>query len=85
MYQLSVEDKEYLSHVNPDDDITCLDMLKLRTIRTLQEQKIFTIEDLVRLEPVALMPIGGIDLDDRDMLLSITQFLFRGAYDDLHD
>ena len=84
MSRLSVEDKALLSRLHSMDDISCLDMLKVRTIATLKEQKVFTIEDLVQLEPVALMPIGGIDYDDREMLLDITQFLFNGAYDNRH-
>ena len=78
------EDKEFLSTLHLTDPVTRLNMLKLRTIETLKEQKVFTIEDLVQLEPVALMPIGGIDVDDRDLLLDITQYLFNGAYDNLH-
>ena len=84
MSRLSVEDKELLSKLHSTDPVTRLNMLKLRTIETLKEQKVFTIEDLVQLEPVALMPIGGIDVDDRDLLLDITQYLFNGAYDNLH-
>lgn len=84
MSRLSVEDKEFLSTLHLTDPITRLDMLKLRTIQTLEEQKVFTIEDLVQLEPVALMPIGGIDVEDRRLLLDITQYLFNGAYDNLH-
>ncbi len=84
MSRLSVEDKEFLSKLHSTDPVTRLNMLKLRTIETLKEQKVFTIEDLVQLEPVALMPIGGIDVDDRDLLLDITQYLFNGAYDNLH-
>ena len=84
MSRLSVEDKELLSKLHSTDPVTRLNMLKLRTIETLKEPKVFTIEDLVQLEPVALMPIGGIDVDDRDLLLDITQYLFNGAYDNLH-
>ena len=84
MSRLSVEDKEFLSTLHLTDPVTRLNMLKLRTIETLKEQKVFTIEDLVQLEPVALMPIGGIDVEDRDLLLDITQYLFNGAYDNLH-
>ena len=84
MSRLSVEDKELLSSLHLIDPVTRLNMLKLRTIQTLKEQKVFTIEDLVQLEPVALMPIGGIDVEDRNLLLDITQFLFNGAYDNLH-
>ncbi len=84
MYQLSVEDREYLSKLKPEDDIWSLDMLKVRTIKLLREQKIWTIDDLLQLEPVALMPIGGIEVDERDLLLAITNFLFNGAYDNLH-
>ena len=84
MSRLSVEDKALLSRLQPTDDILRLDMLKVRTINTLKEQKIFTIDDLVQLEPVALMPVGGIDYDDRELLLDITQYLFEGAYDNLH-
>lgn len=84
MSRLSVEDKELLSVLHLTDPVTRLDMLKLRTIETLEEQKVLTIEDLVQLEPVALMPIGGIDEEDRELLLDITQYLFNGAYDNLH-
>ncbi|MBR0134382.1 hypothetical protein IJM16_03915 [Candidatus Saccharibacteria bacterium] len=59
-------------------------MLKVRTVKLLREQNIWTIDDLLQLEPVALMPIGGIEDDQRDLLLAITNFLFNGAYDNLH-
>ena len=84
MSRMSVEDRAQLFRLDHTDNISRLSMLSPETIRTLNEQKIFVIEDLVQLEPVALMTVCGIDEDEREMLLDITMFFFNGAYDNLH-
>ena len=84
MSRMSVEDKAILFRLDHEDDISRLSMLDPATIKTLKDQKIFVIEDLVQLEPVALMTVDGIDEDERALLLDITMFFFNGAYDNLH-
>lgn len=84
MSRMSAEDKAKLFRLDHTDDISRLTMLRPATIRTLNEQKIFVIEDLVQLEPVALMTVCGIDEDEREKLLDITMLFFNGAYDNLH-
>lgn len=86
MSRLSVEDENILSVVNPANEITCLDMLKLRTINSLRKQGVHTVHDLVQQAAFALMTVLDIDPDERELLLDITQqlLLFNCAYDNLH-
>ncbi len=86
MSRLSVEDESILSKVHPTSGITCLDMLKMRTINSLTKQGVLTVHDLVQQSSVALMTILDIDPDERELLLDITQqlLLFNCAYDNLH-
>ena len=86
MSRLSVEDEDLICSLCSSDDITCLSMLKQCTIDSLKKQHVITMQDLMPHARFALMTLLGIEEDQRELLLDITEQLKLSdiAHEDLH-
>ncbi len=84
MYQLTYSQRRVLMNIHEMDSISFLPALDGGTIATLQEHGIHVVEDLINLEPIALLDIPEISVTEKDKLKVIYDFLFGDAYENLH-
>ncbi len=85
MYRISDDDVRTLVHINEHHDIRRLTpVLGEKTINILRQNRVDEVGDLIRLEPIAFLEMPGIDPSTREKIMIVCNYLFHGAYDNLH-